>query len=376
MLLTIDYLIINLKGALKCENSRQSGYTDSEPNPFTLTAHEYGNKTFSEVYDLIYKNVKVGVINAVPRSQIISAELIQLQFENNLFYTWGLNSLSQLVYDFVNYFDVVFEGINRLDIALDNIESDNKYKDLYFEIVSGTKLIKGREKNVGAYSVTKKGVAQFNGFTIGKRSSSRFLRVYNKSEALRLDTTKPYITDWHKTNGLSPDEGQNIWRFEYQLNSTFFTYLRRLGQTITTQIFEIENLIQLIQLAEKNHFEIVENTGKAETNKEKSINLIQWDKVKAKYKAFTGYVITKLKKVFEVSVTIQKRLIKSLFRQYYIEQNLAFLYPLIKILKEYDLFGWFCSKYKFYISEFHNKEKIKNHFNENYFINQLNAFLC
>src|SRR5690606_9132211 len=148
---------------------------------------------------------------------------------------------------------------------------------LYTDLITGEKLVKGREKNISAHHITKKGRGQFNGFTVGKRTASRFLRVYNKTVALQQPTQpKPYIVEWHKNNGLEALEGSDIWRFEYQLNSTFFTYLRKYGKNITFTAFEPQSLIELIELAEKNHFEIVENTGKSETNKEKTIVLHNW----------------------------------------------------------------------------------------------------
>lgn len=368
MLLTIDYLILNFKGSLAAQKHGLKIYSEDYSNPFTLLKHERGNKTFSEMYDLFYYDDKIGILNAVPHSSIIAADLVQLQFENHLFYTNELKDLSQLVLELVDYFALTLEGINRLDIALDKKENSIKYNDLYVDLVTGKKLIKGREKNISAHNITRKGRAQFNGFTIGKRSSSRFLRVYNKTEALKQPTqAKPYIDDYHKNNGLVASAGLDIWRFEYQLNNSFFTYLQKLGKNITYQIFEPDTLIQLIQMAEKNHFEIVYNTGKTETNKEKPFILHDWQVLYDRLKSKVEYCVTRIKKVFEPSIVVQKRLIKSLFRQYYICPTWAYLYPLTNLIKEYNLKDWFCGKYDFYIHEFKTKEKIKDTFNEYFF---------
>ena len=87
-LLTIDYLIINFKGTLDEQTFGLKTYSEDYTNPLTLVKHEYGNKTFSEVYDLIHENEKIGTIQANPRSNIIATDLIQFQFENHLFYTY------------------------------------------------------------------------------------------------------------------------------------------------------------------------------------------------------------------------------------------------------------------------------------------------
>jgi hypothetical protein len=354
---------MNFKGALDLNKSPFNLPDDCKP--FSLELHQYGNKTFTNVYDVFYCSERVGTINANPRSNIIAADLIQFQLENHLFYTNTLSDLQRMVTDFVNYYAVTFEGINRLDIAIDTKENRLKYKDLYFDLLSGKKLLKGREKSISAHSVTKKGYGDFNGFSVGKRSSSRFLRIYNKSVSLRDDKTdKGYITEWHNKNGLTASGGLDIWRFEYQLNSRFFTDLRQDKYNITWQVFDYTKLVELFNMARKNHFEVVYNTGKSEVNKEREFVFIDFSRLVTTPHTF----ITKLKRIFTPSITIQKRLCKALFRQYYIEQGLHYLYPLIKVLREYNLKDWFIGKYEFYMREFKDKEKIKNTFNEYFFI--------
>ena len=200
--LTIDYLILNLKGSLTEQKQGLEVYKNEFVNPFTLIKHEYGNKTFSEVYDLIHENEKIGIIQAVPRSNIIANDLIQFQYENHLFYTHTLQTLSQIIYCFSDYFAVTFEGINRVDIAKDECKPTQYFNDLFLNITTGNLKIKGREKNVQAYYLTHNGITDFNGFSIGKRNSSRFLRVYNKTKALQIPTNpKPYINQYFEKYG-------------------------------------------------------------------------------------------------------------------------------------------------------------------------------
>lgn len=367
MLLNIDFLIMNFKGSL-AYNKNPFNLPD-DAKPFSLHLHEYGNKVFKSVYDVFYCDERIGIINADPRSNIIASDLIQFQIENHLFYTNTLSELKRMVTDFVNYFAVQFEGINRLDICVDAKENRLKYKNLYFDLLNGKKLLKGREKSISAHSLTKKGRGDFNGFTVGKRSSSRFLRIYNKTVALRDDkTNKDYISDWHGRNNLCASPGLDIWRFEYQLNSRFFTDKREQNETINWQIFDYNKLVELFNYARSNHFEVVHNTGKTETNKELEYCILDFSQLQKTPHSF----ISKLRRVFTPSITIQKRLVKSLFRQYYIEQGLHYLYPLTRIVKEYSLTDWFVSKYDFYIREFQDKEKLRNRFNEDYFQRQFN----
>lgn len=105
------------------------------------------------------------------------------------------------------------------------------------------------------------------------------MRIYNKTLELSINP-KQYISDYHKNQGLADDVP--VWRMEYQLNARFFDNLYKckdisqkgdikhelVSERITWAIFDIENLIALFQLAEKNHFELRYNTGKSQTNKE------------------------------------------------------------------------------------------------------------
>lgn len=370
MILNIDFLIMNFKGTL--EYNKQPFNLPDDCKPFSLVLHEYGNKVFKDVYDLFYCDEKVGILNACPRSNVIDAELVQFQLENHLFYQNTLSELNKMVSDFVNYFALHFYGINRLDICVDSFQPQCTYLNLYTDLIKGDKLLKGREKNICAYSVTKKGKGDFDGFTVGKRSSARFLRIYDKTKALLNDDGKKnYISDWHTKNGLISSPEANIWRFEYQLNNRFFADKKQEGENITWQIFDYNKLVELFNFARSNHFEPVHNTGKAETNKEIAFEFLDFTQLEKTPFRF----ITKIaRKPFALSLTVNKRLVKGLFRQYYNTPCLHFLYPILTILREFNLIDWFKTKYDFYVREFQDKEKIRGYFNEPYFLKTFNAF--
>lgn len=364
MLLNIDYLILNFKGKF---DYRKNPYDlPDDVKPFHLVLRQYGTKVFKCCYDLFYCDERVGVLMSEPRSNVIDSELVQLQFENYLFYQNALNELGRMVTDFVNYYDLKLHGVNRLDICCDNKENRLKYENLYTDLIKGEKLLKGREKNISAYMLTKNGKTQFNGFTVGKRSSARFLRIYNKTTALALEEgKKDYIKDWHESNGLSVSPGLDIWRFEYQLNNRFFADKKEQGEDITWQIFDYNKLLELFNYARTNHFEPVYNTGKTETNKEALFIFTDFSLLE---RTEWRYVSKIARKALTNSLTSVKRLAKGLFRQYYSNPNLAFLYPLQRSLKEHNLLDWFARKYPFYVHEFMDKERIRGQFHEPIFI--------
>ena len=362
-LINIDYLIITLEGHTFGEFP--------ETSKFRLKPYDYGTKIFEIRADLYYENIKLGVFTAKARSPIMSDQLAQLQIENNLFYTLKDSDLKTILENFCDETNYFFKSTNRLDIAVDKSDTDNSYRNLYKNLVAGNVLISGRPKNIQSYFETFKGKSILNGYQIGKRTSDKIIRCYNKTLSLQL-TEKPYINDYYRDNSLKND---NVWRFEYQLNSAFFRGLNEhskadlnVTQGMTWGIFDKANLYELLKIASKGFFELRENTGKSQVNKEKLIILFDYDYLQAQITKFVP-VIRRLKKVVLSSTTIKKRLAKSLFREYYSNnQELSYVVALNLLLEDIDLFNdkpllyWFQNKMGFYLREFRDKEKIISDF--------------
>lgn len=367
-LINIDYLIINLEG--------QPFGEFPERSKFRLKPYEYGTKIFELRADLYYEDLKIGIYTAKPRSVIMSEQFAQLQFENNLFYTLSNDALSGIINAFCDETNYLFKSVNRLDICLDKSDVNNSYRNLYSNMVAGNYLISGRPKNLQSYFETYKGKSILNGFQIGKRTSDKIIRCYNKTLSLQL-TEKPYINDYYANNGLKND---NVWRFEYQLNSAFFRGLNEyskadinISQTMTWGIFNKANLYELLKIATKGFFELRENTGKSQINKEKLITLFDFDYLQSQITKFNP-IIKRLKKVVLSSTTIKKRLAKSLFREYYANnQDISYIVALNLLLEDLDLttekplLMWFKNKLHFYLHEFRTKEKLVNDFDSELF---------
>lgn len=358
-LINIDYLIINLVGTPFLDFPQSSN--------FSTIHYDYGTKIFKERFDLYYKNEKIGTYSHSPRSTIIDSDLCQLQFENHLFYTKSLHELQSILSEFCDETLYEFKSINRLDIAIDRNDSNNFYRNLHSDILNGNKLISGRTKALQSFHETFKGSSVLNGYTIGKRSSAKMLRIYNKTLSLQLNE-KPFINEFYKNNNL---QNQNVWRFEFQLNSKFFQDLKEhskfnfeISQRVTWGIFDKITLIELFKMAQDGFFEIHQNTGKSQINKEVKEPIFDFNQLQncpINHKP----VISKLKKIFVSSLTIKKRLAKSLFREYYSNsQDLSYIVALnlllenVNVATDKKLFYWFQSKMTFYLNEFRNKEKI------------------
>lgn len=359
MLINIDYLIINLSGANIIENK----------GSFHLEKHERGTKIFQNVFDIHYENIKIGTLLSNPyENSVLQSDFKQLQFENNLFYTIQKNKLKEIIYSLLNTYQCSFDSINRLDICIDHKETD-LHKNLMLDLLTKKFVLAGREKNISTYYVSKNGKIEQTGIQIGKRSNSRFLRIYNKTLQLENES-KEYISDWHNNNNLFG----KIWRIEYQLNNKFFKGLKRvendIQENICWSIFDENYLKELFLLAKKNHFELKENTGKTEINKEREVSVLDYTQISNVSNKET--FVSKIKEKFNNKVLGIKRTIKSLFTEYYKSfQELEYIIPLQKLLDKYSLQTWFNEKHKFYIAECKKKELLKEEFNYQQFYSDL-----
>lgn len=361
-LINIDYLILNLSSPALCNSN---ALITLKNDCFELVLQPFGTKTFKNRYEVFHHNEKIGTLLTTPHSSVLKKDLCQFQFENHLFYTMNLRNLEKLFNAFIDFSDMKFESINRLDIALDLENPDGFYQEVLKRIQNNQLLISGKDKKISPYYVTEKGFPVLTGFTIGSRSASRFLRVYNKSLEI---TKKPkeYILNTWENVGFDLSK---VWRFEYQLNNTFFRFLTRsmqlntekvqeVTEALTWGVFNYQTLFQLLRLATKNHFDIKYNTGKSQTNKEHDFLLINWDYLKTKIGTITT-VIKKVRKLAQPSLLAVKRMIKAQFREYYNsrQSSLSYILSLNTLFDDYDnsltkLRYWFENKKQFYLDEF------------------------
>ena len=388
-LFSIDYLIINLEG-------EPANVSENDLINFKFEKHNFGNKLFANMYNVYFKNEKIGLLQTEPRSPILSPTFSQFQFENHLFYTKKLIDLKSILIEMLELIKFDFIAVNRLDLALDKNDDSNFYRYLTENILNNNYLLSGRSKNIQSHYETFKGKSVLNGSTYGKRSSAKLVRIYNKSLSLQINE-KNYINDWHKNNGL---KSSNVWRFEIQLNATFFSklYVSQINQfyqnidvksvnyqlkpkVITFEIFDYANLFAIYQTSLKGFFDVYENSNKSQITKNKIVQIFDFNEIKQNYTC-SNAILNKLEKNTLSTKTIHKRLAKSLFREYYCNnQDVSYIIALNTLLLNNDietnlsLKSWFDSKVKFYFIEFQQKEKLIKQFDKNLFFEHQNIFL-
>ena len=335
----IDYLIVNLVGTL-ANNERNDLDNRFEglhnENLEIKKLNDYGTKVFRGAYTVLWFGEEIGNLFTSPRSEVLPAGFCQFQFRNHLFYVFDLSQLKTFMYELTEITGLRFSGINRLDIAVDTSDSHGFFASVIDGIRSKMFRIAGRTKNFSLHYETHEGHSILNGYSVGKRTSSRYLRVYNKSLEMR-QKPKGYIRENWVQNGIDP---WDVWRFEYQLNNRFFKDLIEYGygteQDFTWSIFDRANLVKLLSMAQKNHFDIRFNTGKSETNKEKEFRLFDWQTILKNINDHKKTCLKRLDRRLDVSQTMVKRAIKSMLRQYYdSKQDLTYLLPVNALLLKY-----------------------------------------
>lgn len=351
-LINIDYLVLNCKGSTL--NFDRIGNKTQY-----LEKQETGTKIFKDRYFLFSDDVKVATIVMNPYSKALDNQLIQIQFSNHLFYIYTLPILERLIKLYVNeLLKLQIISISRLDISIDFNNNNDCVQQLVNNIHNKNILLAGRDKSFIPYYEFNSGISQLTGFSIGRRSSSRYLRVYNKTHEMTKNP-KEYILNKWKANGLV---GNNIWRCEYELSSKFFYDLQINGDDIFKHLFSLKSLYTIFQKAELNHFELKESTGKSELNKENTIPFFDWYYLMSLTDS-KQLIIERIKKIIEPSLLVQKRLLKSVFREYYLSRQTHYnSFMLQYILNKYELYDYFLDKIYYYIQEFKNKQLSKIEF--------------
>ncbi|MGK4568279.1 replication initiation factor domain-containing protein [Flavobacterium sp. 3HN19-14] len=381
-LLSIDYLICNLLDKSD-EPTPESISLKFIGTDFHFELQEFGTTVFKHRYFVSYNNEKIGVLLACPHSPVIASNLMQFQFENHLFYTKQLYELKKILSDFCDIGGLHFSAVNRLDVAIDLVNTEDFYQNTVLRILNNDLVISGKDKKVSPYYVTEQGKPKLTGFTIGSRTSSRFMRCYNKTLELTKKPKEYILNAWEERK----IPVHNVWRLEYQMNNSFFRYLEKamsinnenlnlsVSEPVTWGIFNPQTLMQLMEAAQKNHFEIRYNTQKSQINKEMPFTLINWDYFKTLIGNFACH-IRRVKKIVEPSLLTVKRLVKGMFREYYQskQENVSYVLGLNNLIDDYDsgltnIRQWFHVKLPYYIREFEKKQTADFEFDNELFSN-------
>lgn len=307
---------------------------------------DMATNVFSKRFYITKNNEKIFTVLYKPHSSAIDKNLAQIQVSNQFLYDFNYNSLQVMLDSIFEKLEAKNVNISRIDICIDFDNSQNHIQKLVDKLNSSKVVFAGRSKDITIRALTTKKFLQNSGLYIGQRSNGRFVRIYNKTLELSAHP-KEYIKKRWIDSGIGTD---NIWRIEYQLKSDFVRNTNIYNNIDLKKLLSQDSITTLFKLAETNHLELKKNTGKSEINKEKTIPLINYEKIE-----FVDTNYYRLKKIIEPSTLSQKRTLKAVFREYYAsEQNDEMSNMLNYVLHKYELNDYFMQKIDIYLDEFKN----------------------
>lgn len=324
----LDWLTYSVK--LHCTEPDLSYHDD-----FDFQVLPQTGRTFKNLVEVYYKNDKFGILSYGGHGAI-SAFAGQLQIENSFLYI-DQQELRQIIYWLEMHVGFTRTNVSRLDIAIDFPENSPLFpraSSLVTQLYSGELLLSGREKKLEIYSNVTKGGLVVDGISLGNRSSAKFLRMYNKTKEL-VNKPKRHIERYHSQ--FFSD--QNIWRLEVQLNTAFWAGLKE--DSLELSLWG-ERYLNIMHVALDGFFSFHLNQGKAEVNKNDSVDLINWKEIQSLKPNQWQTVEKQPRNVVDDPVKKVQRAIKSNFREYFKDQrNILPLEATAYYMHKYSLHNWF-----------------------------------
>ena len=209
----VDWFETQLTGELP---SVEEGKLDYELCDYVhLRDRELKTKNFNYLFDVYYYGEHVGTLQSHTRaSKYFDPYSMQFKMLNHLLYTEGWLDIYRGILNGCNW---SHKSTTRLDIAIDGVGA-SKYRDTIYKAVNPrSKVMISGKTNV---STNYKG-NEIQSVTIGSRSSSKYGRIYNKTEELKR-SNKTYIKQYWVNSSLSVNPQSDVWRIEMELYSKLF----------------------------------------------------------------------------------------------------------------------------------------------------------
>lgn len=336
----IDYLIVNLKG----QPVFDLNYID-------LTDLERGCKNFKKHFEIVINSETIGTLK-FESFGALDKDLCQFQLSNHIFYTKPANEIEEILNDLFNRLDLKFTSFNRVDLAMDMSNQKAYVKGFVNDLDNNLLRVGGRQKKVTIHKYSEAGYLQCEGVTFGKRSSSCYIRLYDKTREISNNLKTHIIDAW----GRLKLNRQDVWRFEAELKNKFF----RERQFTFSDLFNRNKLMALFNEVIEKHFVIKLDTGRKRVADEKNFAFFNMAFVSKYFKTIIQ-PIRKLKRNITETFICQQRMVKGLMRSYFSTgQNEAFLTPLKQIINDFMLWSWYEQKKETYIKEFYKKGIFKS----------------
>lgn len=199
----------------------------------------HGSKHFRYGYKVYQDGQHFATVFLSSRSpEIIDPSFIQVKIENNILYELSPVARCQYVFSRLGW---AVRNVTRVDIALDGADA--------LSLVD--RWLHGVVEKAGRASVNPHytGKRELTGADFGKKCSSKWMTVYNKSLEL-TKSNKNYIRDWWVSCGLSNTE--NVERVELKLRNEA---VKKIEDFDWTLLDDFEYLASILRTHTKNFFE-------------------------------------------------------------------------------------------------------------------------
>lgn len=250
--ISIDWLQISV--LTTCKLSETKHYT------YSFKLWEYGTKLFEEIYTVKKNGIEIGTIQAKPRPKHMNPQLLLIKYSNNLLYS---NELKEVNTELGELLKWKFNRVNRLDLAIDFHEFDNKVSpvSLIREIMSSNLTVRGSKKLTCI--IGDSSLMNYQYLKAGSNKSEVSWYLYNKTVEMREVALKPWIVEnWEKNN---LDLKKDIWRLEFRIipkSKKEFEFVD-LDSGEVFDLFSCMNdfLSQKVMAIVEKHFRIYQDNG-------------------------------------------------------------------------------------------------------------------
>ena len=265
----VDWFETQLTGQLP---SVEEGKLDYEICDYVhLRDRELKTKNFSYLFDVYYYGEHVGTLQSHTRaSKYFDPYSMQFKMLNHLLYTEGWLDIYRGILNGCNW---CHKSTTRLDIAIDGVGASNYRDTIYQAVNSRSKVMISGKTNV---STNYKG-NEIQSVTIGSRSSSKYGRIYNKTEELKR-SNKTYIKQYWVNSSLSVNPQSDVWRIEMEMKSELF-------KSRKYDIWRLEDSAYLASIMRTelkgwlSFYRQTNDTNKYRTMKKNQKELIDWETI-------------------------------------------------------------------------------------------------
>lgn len=343
----IDWCELSLRGDLSYLQKAET----YQKGDFKLARLDIRVRHFNDTFACYYLGELFGVLTFSPRSAVIPVEVIQFKIDNQHFYKQSRHRLNFAISTLLSEFELTFNNFTRLDIYVDfyKFNSQLSFEDFIHRYSVGQIETKGKITKWNPFYQRVDGSMKLTGFSMGSRSSDKFIRCYNKSLEI-INSHKTYVKEYWERNGMNlPND---VYRFELQLTSKWFREVQPFKlskdesgnvftEKILTNLLSIsskDSLLNLLQLGLKNYFDFfIQDERKVRNDDKIPFQIFDWEQLRNGCKKVYEYV---KKKLLHQKFTWRQKMIvaRNLFREYVVNfQNKDWLKYCARIVWDYDL---------------------------------------